>query len=230
MGNQESLLEAIAYLHIPFIIDIMSSKPMVLPDHVIGRASAIIQQFSPGMLGGLAFANVLSGLVNPSGKLTISIPYHVGQIPVYYNQIKGHHGRKYVDLPEEPRWPFGYGLSYSKYAYIHASLDRDIYGKEDTIYLTIAVKNEGPYDGIEIVQVYVADLVTSVMWPDQELKAFRRIHLKNNEEVKVVIEIKARDCSIVNAKGKRVVEPGDFEIRIGRASNDIVYRLPFAIA
>jgi beta-glucosidase len=230
MGNQEALLEEIADLEIPFIIDIMSSKPVILPDRVIDAASVIFQQFSPGMLGGLAFANALAGVVNPSGRLPISIPYHTGQLPVYYNQIKGQHGQKYVDLPQDPRWAFGYGRSYSKFEYHDASLDKAIYGKEDLITLTMAVKNSGPYNGTEIVQIYVADLVTSVTWATQELKAFRRVQINVDEDVKLVFTVKASDCSIVNAEGFRVVEPGDFEIRIGRASNKIVFALPFTIA
>jgi beta-glucosidase len=230
VGNQEALLEAVLGLHIPFVLDIMSSKPLVIPERFIQAASAVIQQFSPGMLGGLAFAKVLAGEVNPSGKLSISMPCHVGQTPVYYNQVGGQHGPKYVDLPDEPKWAFGYGLSYSTYRYAEAFLDNDIYGKEDMIRVSVRVRNEGPYDGIEIVQFYVADLIASVTWPEQELKAYERVTLKANEERRVVVEIRAGDCSIVNAYGERVVEPGEFELRVGNASNSILFRLPFTIA
>jgi beta-glucosidase len=229
-GGQMDLLDAVIATKKKFTLVVLSTKPLVLPKSVRDAASAIIWQFSPGMLGGLAFANVLAGVVNPSGKLPLSIPYHIGQLPVYYNQIKGQHGPHYVDLPHTPRWAFGYGRSYTKFMYLGACLDRDIYGKEDVITVTISLKSEGPYNGPEIVQLYVADLVTSVTWANQELKAFQRVQVNVDDVVTVVLRMNDSECSIVNVDAIRVVEPGDFEIRIGRASNKIMFTLPFTIA
>jgi beta-glucosidase len=230
MGNQEALLNALARLDVPYVIDIMSYKPLVLPDIAIRNAAAIFQQFSPGMLGGLALANAIAGVVNPSGRLPISIPYHVGQIPVFYNQLKGQHGPKYVDLPDSPRWEFGYGKSYSKIVYKSGSIDADLYGKEDTILVRVTLENSGLYEADEIVQVYVAVLQPSVTWAEIELKAYKRVTLRAATRMTVQIVVHVSDCSIVNAAGVRVVEPGQYELRVGKSSDKIQFIFPFLVA
>jgi beta-glucosidase len=228
-GNQVELLNAIVALKKPFVLDLLASKPLIIPQNIISAASAIIAQFTPGNLGGQAFADALTGKLNPSGKLTVSVPATIGQIPVYYNAIRGHHGESYADSSYRPRWAFGYGLSYSTFVYSDASLSQTVFKKEDDIVLSLTVTNKGPYDGVDVVQVYVSDLVTSATWAVQELKAFERVALANGESRKLRIVLKAADCSIVNASAVRVVEPGDFELRIGQASDNILFRLSFSI-
>jgi beta-glucosidase len=229
MGNQIDFLNALVALKKPLVIDVVASKPLIFPQEIVAGASAVIAQFSPGMLGGTAFAEALTGDINPSGKLTISIPAHVGQIPVYYNLVRGQHGDRYADLDEQPMWAFGHGLSYSRYQYAEGSLDKSVYSRDDNITATITIRNHGPLDGTEIVQVYLFDVVASVTWPLQELKAYQRVDIKNGESKQISITIRAADCSIVTADGKRIVEAGDFEFRVGQASDSIALKLPFTI-
>jgi beta-glucosidase len=229
MGSQIQLLRALVRLKKPFVVDLIASRPLVLPDDIVAGASAIIAQFSPGMLGGTALSEALVGKINPSGKLTISWPLHVGQLPVYYNRIPGQHGTHYADCPGTPRWAFGYGLSYSKFAYSGASINKLKFTKNENITVEFTVTNQGPYDGAEIVQVYISDLETSVTWPEQELKAFERVSLKAQEAKLVRITFKSSDCSIVVANGMRLVESGGFELRIGQSSDKILIRIQFMI-
>jgi beta-glucosidase len=223
------LLNALVDLKKPFVIDLISSKPLILPQNVIDGARAIIAQFSPGMLGGTAFAEALAADINPSGKLTITIPAAIGQIPVYYNLIRGQHGDRYADLSEKPQWAFGHGLSYSTFQYSGASLNKNVFSADEDIIVTVTISNKGPYDGAEIVQIYISDIVASVTWPDQELKAFQRVDVPANQATQVKLVIKSSDCTIVTPDGDRVVEPGDFELRIAQASDNVVVRLPFSI-
>lgn len=228
MGSQPELLQAVLDSGKPFIVDVMSSKPLLLPEEVLARASGVFQQFSPGMLGGRALAEALFGKLNPSGRLTISVPRHPGQLPVWYQQVRGSHGH-YADLTDGPRYVFGEGLSYSPIEYGQASLDRDSYWPDDTIQLTVTVRNTGKSDGVEVIQAYVSDLVTGTTWAEQELKGFARVAVPAGESRQVTIPIAVSSCSIVDDAGNRVVEPGEFELRVGKSAADIQHRLPFKV-
>ena len=228
MGNQIELLENVAALGKPFIIDIISSKPLLLPKCAF-RASAIIQQFSPGMQGGAAFDKIIFGEEEPRGKLPISIPRHSGQNPCYYQRGRGIHGYNYADLKNTPRYPFGYGLTYTQFSLSDASLDKKRYRKDDTIVISVTVKNVGTRKGTQVVQCYISDDVTSVIWVDKELKGFAIVELEPNEEKIVKIKIDAKECSIVNGDAKRVVENGMFTAHVGTSSKDANIKLPFEI-
>jgi beta-glucosidase len=227
---QSLLLKGLANLTTPLIIDVISSKPLVLPKAALRRASAIIQQFSPGMLGGWAFAEVLAGDCNPGGRLPISIPRHVGQLPVFYNRVRGAHAVDYADMRGDAEWPFGFGLTYSTFEYVNASLDKRLYGKEDDIAIVVWVRNTSERDGVEVVQAYVADLITSATWPAQELKGYARMSIAAGKIAAAKIVVRAAECSIVNAEGVRVVEPGEFEMRVGASSTAIHFKIQFTIA
>jgi beta-glucosidase len=228
-GGQIELLNAIVETKKPFIIVLLSQKPLIIPENAREAASAILVQFCPGMEGGRALARVVFGAVNPSGRLTISMPSHVGQQPCYYYPIRYSHGA-YADWPRQPLWPFGYGLGYSRIDYVDAKLDKNLYYYRENIHVTVVVKNLGEYDADEIVQLYVADLVTSVTWPQHQLKGFKRVHVKAHDSVTVEIVVPVSDCWLINKEEKRVVEPGAFEMRVGKASNDIKYKLAFSVA
>ena len=228
MGTQKQLIAAVAASGKPFIIDVIGSKPLILPK-VAEKANAIIYQFSPGMLGGDAFDKIVFGEYEPRGRLTISIPYHIGQQPIYYNQVRGQHGDKYADMTQRPHYEFGYGLTYSKVEYTKASLDKQSYKKTDTLHIKVNVKNVGQRPCTEIVQIYITDVITSVTWAKQELKAYKIVDLKPGEEKEVAIDLPCSQCSIVNANCERVVEPGDFECRVGKSSLDIPHTLKFVI-
>jgi beta-glucosidase len=229
MGSQHELLSRIVATGKKFVLVVIASKPLVIPEWVIEKASAIIWQFCPGMLGGTATAGAIFGDFNPSGRLPISIPRHVGQLPVFYQRIRGVHGRGYADMTDDPMWAFGFGMTFCKIDYDGAAIDKKAYRIGEEIRVKVAVINRGAYDAVEIVQVYVSDVVTSVTWADQELKGFARVNIPAGQKAEATVIVKTQDCSIVNGQGGRVVEPGDFEIRVGKAANNIKFIIPFAI-
>jgi beta-glucosidase len=214
------LLKAVAKTRRPFVLVVMASKPLGIPATARQAAAAIIWQFCPGMLAGVIF-----GDFNPSGRLTISIP----QLPVYYQQVRGQHGSACADLTQAPAWAFGFGLTYSTIEYISAATDRTRYRFDDVVVVTVKLLNSGERSAVEVVQVYVSDLVTSVTWVGQELKGFARVSIEPSETIDVDIEVSVADLSIVNADNERVVEPGDFEVRVGKASNDIKYSMVITV-
>jgi beta-glucosidase len=211
-----------------FILIVIGQKPLVIPDNVREAASAIIWQFCPGNMGGRAAARAIFGEVNPSGRLTISIPRHVGQQPCYYYPPRSWHGG-YADFPMAPAWVFGFGLGYSNIEYESAKLDGTLYSENEEIIVSVVIQNNGKYDAAEVIQVYVHDVVTSVTWPEHQLKGFKRQNISAGQKLTVDIVIKASDCWLINQEAKRVVEPGAFEIQVGKASNDIKFKLPFTI-
>jgi beta-glucosidase len=218
-GGQVALLDALAKTGKPLIVVLVNSKPLVLPASAKG-AAAILEGFNPGMEGGQALAEALFGQLNPSGKLTISIPVHVGQQPVFYSQVRGQHGDRYADLTQEPLFPFGHGLSYTQYRYSNLRLARSTLAPGQTTEVFIDVENAGPLAGDEIVQVYVSDIVTSATWVNKALKGFSRVHLEPGEKKTVQFELPWEAFQIVDADGRRVVEPGEFEILVGPSSRD----------
>ncbi|MDN5633741.1 glycoside hydrolase family 3 N-terminal domain-containing protein [Bifidobacterium mongoliense] len=233
-GAQTALLEAIAQTchdnHHPWIVVLMASKPLVLPQ-CTSQAAAIIWAGNPGMQGGRALAELLLGKIEPQGRLPISFARHSGQLPIYYNQIRGQHGSRYADLTQEPAFSFGEGLSYTHVDYsnpclsvegrandnIHGGRLQDVH-MDDILRITVTLHNTGQRPCVETVQVYVRDVVTSVSWADKELKAFQRVPLEIGQEARVSINLPVSNCTIVNAEEKRVVEPGDFDVMVGHSS------------
>ncbi len=218
-GGQIALLEALEQTGKPLVVVLVNSKPLVLPP-AARRAAAIVELFNPGMEGGRALAEALFGLLNPSGKLTISFPLHVGQQPVFYSQVRGQHGDRYADLTQEPLFPFGHGLSYTRYAYSNLRLASSNLAPGETATVLVDVENVGPREGVEVVQVYVSDVVTSATWVDKALKGFARVRLAPGEIKTVQVELPWDAFQIVNAEGVNVVEPGEFEILVGPSSRD----------
>jgi beta-glucosidase len=219
-GGQQSLLEAVYATGTPMVVVLMSSKPLTIP-WVTEYARAILMAWNPGLEGGKAVAGILFGDRNPSGKLTISVPYHVGQQPVYYNLIPGWHGEpKYVDMPREPLFPFGYGLSYTRFAYSNLKLSAPVLAEGETLSVAVDVKNVGARTGTEIVQLYINDLFSSVTTPAKELKGFARVNLAPGEKKTVQLELAYEQLALVNAELKTVVEPGIFEVMVGSSSRD----------
>lgn len=215
-GGQKALLDAVAATGKPFVLALVNSKPLVLPKSA-ERASAILECFNPGMLGGRAFAEIVFGEHNPSGKLPISFPRHAGQIPVFYCQLRNRHGG-YADLSLEPAFPFGFGLSYSRFSYSNPSLVSPPTPNGAPLVVEVDLVNEGPRDGTEIVQAYVHDVVTSATWPEQMLVAFARVFVRAGQRERVRLEIPYERLALVDNYGERVVEPGRFELRVGGSS------------
>ncbi|MCC2030937.1 glycoside hydrolase family 3 N-terminal domain-containing protein [Microbacterium allomyrinae] len=219
VGAQLALLEAVAATGTPLIVVLLASKPHVLPATVTD-AAALVWAASPGMRGGQAIAELLLGLIEPSGRLPISFARHAGQLPIFYNQIRGQHGDRYADLTQSPAFAFGEGLSYSGVEYSGARiLDADLQ-MSDVVRAEVVVRNTGDRPVHEVVQVYVRDSVTSVSWADKELKAYRHVDLLPGDAATVEITLPVAECTIVDAAGMRAVEPGDFELLIGSSSRD----------
>lgn len=219
IGGQVALLDALARTGKPLIVVLLASKPLVLPASALD-AAAIVWAANPGMKGGRAVSELLLGLIEPSGRLPISFARHAGQQPTYYNQIRGQHGDRYADLTQAPAFAFGEGLSYTWVEYEHLVLDEYAVPTDGVVRAELTLRNVGERPVRETVQAYVSDRVTSVSWADQELKGFLQVDLAPGEEKRVALEIPVADLAIVDANGNRVVEPGEFELRVGRSSRD----------
>jgi len=216
-GGQIALLDALEKTGKPMVLVLVNSKPLVLPASA-KRAAAILEGFNPGMEGGRAIAEALFGQINPSGKLTISIPVHVGQQPVFYSQVRGQHGDTYADMTQQPLFPFGHGLSYTSYLYNNLQLKTRVLKPGESAKVSVDVENIGSFEGIEIVQVYVTDVVTSATWVNKALKGFARVALAAGEKRTVDFELPFEAFEIVNAEGRNVVEAGEFEVLVGPSS------------
>ncbi|TDC64690.1 glycoside hydrolase family 3 C-terminal domain-containing protein, partial [Streptomyces hainanensis] len=219
VGGQVELLNSLAATGKPLVVVVMSSKPQVLPASAVD-AAALVQAFSPGMRGGRAVAELLLGLIEPSGRLPISVPRHIGQQPSYYNQIRGQHGDRYADLTQDPLFAFGEGLGYTRVDYTDLRVHTPELGVADTVRATVTLTNVGHRPTRETVQVYLRDLVTSATWADKELTLHRQVDLRPGQSLDVDLELPAAACTIVAADGRRVVEPGAFDLLVGSSSRD----------
>ncbi|NDA61017.1 MAG: beta-glucosidase BglX [Chitinophagia bacterium] len=227
-ASQQKLLKALYATGKPVIVVNMSGRPLVLTGLTEG-AAAIIQVWHAGIEAGNAIADVLFGKVNPSGKLTMSFPVAVGQIPVYYSQkntgrpqsAENKFSSKYLDIPNEPLFPFGYGLNYSKIAYSKPEISNTTLTSKKPITVTVKVTNSGKYDAQEVVQCYTQDKVRSITPPGKELKAFQKISLKAGETKQVVFTITESMLAFWNANLKYAAEPGEFNVMVGGNSRDV---------
>lgn len=219
IGAQVALLDALAATGTPMVVVLMASKPLVLPDSALD-AAGLVWVANPGMLGGQAIAELLLGEIEPTGRLPISFARHAGQQPTYYNQIRGQHGARYADLTQEPAFVFGEGLSYTSVEYRDLRVLEPVLGADGTVRAEVVLENVGERPALETVQVYVSDVVTSASWADKELKAYRQVALAPGEAATVALELPVAACTIVDAAGRRVVEPGAFELLVGPSSRD----------
>lgn len=221
VGGQIALLDALTATGTPLIVVLLASKPHVLPPAVTD-AAAVVWAANPGMRGGQAVAELLLGLIEPSGRLPLSFARHAGQLPIYYNQIRGQHGERYADLTQSPAFAFGEGLSYTTVEYSGLRIVESHVGRGDTVRAFVELRNTGHRPAHEIVQVYVRDSVTSVSWADKELKAYRHVDVQPGETATVELSLPVAECTIVDAAGRRLVEAGDFELLVGPSSRDDV--------
>ncbi|MDQ0833929.1 beta-glucosidase [Streptomyces achromogenes] len=216
-GGQIALLDAVAATGTPVIVVLVQSKPSTLPESAL-NAAALIEAFNPGMCGGRAIAELLLGLVEPSGRLPVSFARHVGQQPVFYNQVRGQHGSRYADLTQDPLFAFGEGLTYTTVTYSDLVVHDPDVSADGTVDATVRLTNSGSRPARETVQAYISDLTTSVTWAEQELKGFTQVEIPPGESLEVNVSIPASRCSLVTADNRRVVEPGEFALRVGPSS------------
>ena len=239
-GAQSELIKILSGTNKPLITVIMAGRPLIINEE-LNLSDAVLYAWHPGTMGGNALADILFGKTTPSGKLPVTFPKATGQIPIYYNHtntgrpatgkeksldeiplnakqsVLGH-SSYYLDLGAQPLFPFGYGLSYTSFEYSDLKTDHTVLTPNDTLSISVKVKNTGQYKGTEVVQLYVSDLFGSVTRPVKELKGFKRIELSPNEEKIVVFELSSYELSFWNINMKKEVEPGKFKIRIGTDS------------
>lgn len=218
--SQMKLLKAVAQVNSNLVLVVFSGRPLILTE-ACAYAKAVLFAWMPGTQGGPAVANVLYGCSNPSGKLTETFPYHMGQIPVYYSDFAT--GRPqmpgYIDIPKEPLYPFGYGLSYTEYAYSPVKLDQKVLDSQtDVIHASVRVKNTGSMEGREAVQLYIQDVKGSVSRPVRQLKGFQKISLAPGEEKEVRFEIREEMLRFWTIDMEYRSEPGRFRVWIGTDS------------
>jgi beta-glucosidase len=227
--SQKKLVRALAETGKPLVLVMMSGRPLALVEEN-ELADAILQTWHPGVEAGNAIADVLFGDYNPSGKLTMTFPRNVGQIPIYYahrNTGRPQDGdtfekfkSNYLDSPNSPLFPFGYGLSYTTFEYSDVSLSKAAISTDETLEAKVTVTNTGDYDGEEVVQLYIRDVVTSITRPVKELKGFQKIFLKAGASKEVSFTLSEEDLKFYNYDLDFVAEPGEFIVFIGTSSND----------
>ncbi|WP_334074342.1 glycoside hydrolase family 3 N-terminal domain-containing protein [Paenibacillus sp. A14] len=217
-GVQLELIQEVHKLGKPLIVVYINGRPVAEP-WIDEHADAILEAWYPGQEGGHAVADVLFGDVNPSGRLTLSIPKHVGQLPVYYNG-KRSRGKRYLEDDSQPRYPFGYGLSYTEFGYANLIVQPECILPDGTAKVTVDVTNTGSRAGAEVVQLYVTDVASAVTRPAKELKGFRKVYLAPGESRRVEFTVGAEELEYIGRDYKPVVEPGEFRIHVGRHVND----------
>ena len=215
LGLQNELLKAVRAAGKPVVVVYVEGRPLD-KNWAAERADALLTMWYPGGEGGTALADVLFGDYNPAGRLPVSVPRNVGQIPVYYNK-KNPRGHDYVEMSADPLYPFGYGLSYTTFEYS----DLTVSGRVPDVEVTVRVKNTGVRDGDEVVQLYVIDPLASTVRPRKQLRAFDRVFVKAGETVPVTLKLGPDAFSLVDAAGKTVIERGDFILEVGASSEDI---------
>ena len=229
--TQRALLQALLGTGKPVVLVLFTGRPLVL-DWEQRHVPAILNVWFGGSEAGSAIADVLLGDVNPGGKLTTTFPKNVGQIPLFYNHKntgrplpQGAWFRKfrsnYLDVDNEPLYPFGFGLSYTDFAYSNVTLDKSVMTDKGELTATVTVTNTGKKDGTEVVQLYIRDLMGSVTRPVKELKGFKKIFLKAGESQKVSFKITSDLLRFYNYRLDFVCEPGNFEVMIGSNSKDV---------
>jgi beta-glucosidase len=220
MGKQEKLLMEISKLGKPVVLVLIQGRPLTTT-WAEQNIPAIINAWYPGMEGGHAIADVLFGDYNPAGRLTLTVPRSLGQIPVYYTAKRTGYQSNYVEESGKPLYPFGYGLSYTSFEYSAMNVMAKNENGKVEVTAEVMIKNTGQKEGDEVVQLYVRDHVSSFTTPDRVLKSFQRIHLKAGESKKVSFVLNEESFSLYQGNNYWAVEPGKFTIMIGASSQDI---------
>ncbi len=235
-GLQLELLQAIRKTGKPIILTLFTGRPLVLTD-VVEHTDAILNCWLLGSESGNAIADVLFGDYNPSAKLPSSFPYHVGQIPITYDQYNtgrpfnpsdNDFSSKYRDIPNTPLFAFGFGLSYTTFMYENIAIDKNEIGMNDPLTITVKVKNTGNYDGEEVVQLYIRDLVgNGVARPLLQLKGFEKTMIKKGESATITFKISPKDLAFFRLDKTFAPEPGDFEVYVGGSSDNLPLKASF---
>lgn len=219
-GKQEELIKRVAATGKPVVVVLIGGSAITMRNW-LGDVQGVVDAWYPGEEGGNAVAAILFGDANPAGRLPISFPLSEAQLPLVYNHKPTGRGDDYYNLSGLPLFPFGYGLSYTHFAYSDIQLQKASIRKNESVTVQATITNTGSRDGDEVVQLYIRDLLSTVARPVLELKGFQRIHLRAGESKKVSFTITPAMLQMLDEKMNRVVEPGDFRIMIGASSRDL---------
>ena len=213
-GRQNELVRRLKAIGKPIITVLVNGKPLCIAE-AVKNSDAVVEMFNGGDLGGLCAAELIAGKWNPSGKLPISFPRSSAQIPCYYNTYPGWHGEKYMDVEEGSLYDFGYGLSFTSYAYSDVILSSSTAKAGDVITVSVDITNTGDMDGFETVEMYYNDRFSSVLTPERQLCGFKKVFIKSGETVRVELPLAVNDLSLIDPEGHSVLEPGVFDIMVG---------------
>lgn len=219
-GKQEELIKRVAATGKPVVVILIGGSAITM-QHWLQQVQGVMDAWYPGEEGGRAVADILFGDVNPAGRLPISFPLSEAQLPLVYNHKPTGRGDDYYNLSGQPLFPFGYGLSYTRFAYSDIRLQKTSIRKNETVNVQATITNTGSRDGDEVVQLYIRDQLSTVARPVLELKGFQRIHLRAGESKQVSFAITPAMLQMLDEKLNTVVEPGDFRIMIGASSRDL---------
>lgn len=229
-GNQQELLEEIYKVNKNIVLVLNNGRPLTIP-WASENIPAIVEAWHLGTETGNAVAQVLYGDYNPSGKLPMSFPRNVGQVPIYYNQHstgrpidsdKNVFWSHYSDVEKTPLYPFGHGLSYTTFAYSNLKISKASFAKGEPVKVTVEVKNTGNYDGKEVVQLYIRDVAGSLSRPVKELKGFELASFKKGESKTIAFTLTEKELGFYDNDGNYLVEPGIFKVFVGTNSNDVL--------
>jgi beta-glucosidase len=223
-GRQMELFNAVAATGKPVVVVLFNGRPLTIPE-INTNATAILEAWHGGVQAGNGVADILFGDVSPAGRLTISFPYDVGQVPIYYNHFNtgrpgiGEYKGNYVDAPITPLFPFGYGLTYTKFEYGPVKLSAPAMTLGETLTARAWLKNTGPRAGTEVVQLYIRDIAASAgPRPVRELKGFQKVRLESGESREVTFSISNDDLAYYDSAGHWLIEPGKFQLWISKDS------------
>jgi beta-glucosidase len=222
-GDQEELISKIAATGKPYVIVLMNGRPLTIPE--LSNAPAMLEAWYPGTTGGTAVANVLFGKFDPSGKLTMSFPVNVGQIPISYNELptgrpydpNNKYTSRYLDVGNAPQYPFGFGLSYTTFSLSNLSAPSSV-SRNGTMKVTATITNKGSVAGADVVQLYVHESDTSILQPVRKLEGFQRVTLGPDQSQPVTFTLGPQNLGFYNNNGQFVEEPGPFDLWVGDSS------------
>ncbi len=227
-GVQLELVQQLVATGKPVVVVLMNGRPLAIP-WIADNAPAILETWFLGTQAGNAIADVLFGDYNPAGKLPVTFPRSEGQIPIFYSMKNtgrpmdpnNKYTSKYLDQPNTPQYPFGFGLSYTTFSYSDIKVNKETFTPREDLKISVTVTNSGKRDGEEVVQLYVRDLVGSVTRPLKELKGFQKIMLKAGESKEVIFTLSANDLRFYNRQMEFTYEPGDFDLFVGTNSSEV---------
>ena len=226
-GRQLELVQKIQATGTPTVAILINGRPLATP-WISDNIPAILEAWIPGEKGGAAIVDILFGDYNPSGKLSITVPRHAGQLPVYYNYkpskkywLEEGWGNSYADMGKTPLYPFGYGMSYTSFEYNNLQISPGETGTNGKFSISVDMKNVGKLSGQEVIQLYIRDVLGSVVRPVKELKGFQKIALAPNESKTVKFELGFEELKMLDRDMNWIVEPGEFDVMIGASSEDI---------